>query len=44
MDADEINDSVFDADPYFLLMGEADAAIAEKSGRKLPPACATRSP
>lgn len=31
MDADEINDSVFDADPYFLLMGEADAAIAEKN-------------
>ena len=31
MDAEEINDSVFDADPYFLLMGEADAAIAEKN-------------
>jgi len=29
--ADEINDSVFDADPYFLLMGEADAAIADKN-------------
>lgn len=29
--ADEIPDSVFDADPYFLLMGEADAAIADKN-------------
>lgn len=29
--ADELPDSVFDADPYFLLMGEADRAIADKN-------------
>lgn len=29
--AQEIPDSVFEADPYFLLMGEADRAIADKN-------------
>lgn len=29
--APQIPDSVFEADPYFLLMGEADAAIADKN-------------
>ncbi len=29
--ADEMSDSVFEADPYFILMGEADAAIADKN-------------
>lgn len=32
--ADEIADSVFEADPYFLLMGEADAAISREDYRE----------
>lgn len=30
----EINDSIYEADPYFLLMGEADEAIKEKNWKE----------